>query len=156
MKKLAIGDVLSIVANFGVILGLFLLVYELRQNTQAIRLNAVQFQASEEAAFNRLWTDPALAKVRAAMEANGYDSLSAEEQLQMYGTVQSFLRIQQGLYYQLQQGGLDPTYWTGRHRQLVRLFQTLSFLDVWRREGYAYDDAFREYIDAVVIPEGAR
>ena len=153
MKKLDLGQTLSILANIGVILGIVFLAYELRQNTQAVRLNAVQFQASEEAAFNRLWTDPVIARVRVAMETEGYENLSREQQLQIYGSVQSFLRIQQGLYYQLQQGGLDPNYWSGRQRQLIRLFERPEFLEVWNQEGYAYDDAFRDYIDSIVIPK---
>ena len=153
MKKLDLGQTLSILANIGVILGIVFLAYELRQNTQAVRLNAVQFQASEEAAFNRLWTDPVIARVRVAMETEGYENLSREQQLQIYGSVQSFLRIQQGLYYQLQQGGLDPNYWSGRQRQLIRLFERPEFRDVWNQEGYAYDDAFRDYIDSIVVPK---
>ena len=154
--KIDLGQGLSILANVGVIIGIIFLAYELRQNTQAIKLNAVQFQASEEAEFNRLFTNPAIANVRVMLEENGYDSLSREQQLQMYGAVQSFLRIQQGLYYQLQQGGLDPTYWTGRQRQLVQLFKRSEFLGVWKQEGYAYDDTFRDYIDNVVIPQASR
>ena len=153
MKTLDLGQAFSILANLGVILGIVFLAYELRQNTQAIRLNAVQFQASEEAEFNRLWTNPEIARVRVKMESEGYQNLSREEQLQIYGAVQSFLRIQQGLYYQLTQEGLDPSYWTGRQRQLVSMFDRPEFLDVWRQEGYAYDDVFRQYIDNVVIPQ---
>lgn len=156
MSKLGLGQTLSILANTGVILGIVFLAFELRQNTQAVRLNAVQFQASEEAAFNRLWTDPAIARARVAMETDGYENLSREQQLQIYGSVQSFLRIQQGLYYQLEQGGLDPNYWSGRQRQLTQLFRRPEFLEVWKQEGYAYDDAFREYIDNVVIPRASR
>lgn len=156
MKKIDLGQAFSILANIGVVLGIVFLAYELRQNTRAVRLNAVQFQASEEAAFNRLWTDPAIARVRVALETHGYESLSREQQLQIYGSVQSFLRIQQGLYYQLEQGGLDPNYWSGRQRQLTQLFKRPEFLEVWNQEGYAYDDAFREYIDSVVISQESR
>lgn len=156
MKKIDLGQTITILANVRVIAGIVFLGFELRQNTHAIKLNAVQFQASEEAEFNRLWTNPELARVRVASETSGYQSLSAEEKLQLYGAVQSFLRIQQGVFYQLQHGGLDPVYWTGRERQLVQLFRREEFIAVWRQEGYAYDDSFREYIDSVVIPEAVQ
>ena len=153
MKKIDLGQAISIVANIGVIAGIVFLAYELRQNTQAMRLNAVQFQASEEAEFNRYWTDPDIARIRVALETDGYESLTPEQKVQIYGVVQSFLRVQQSLFYQVQQGGLDPAYWSGRERQLVQLFKRPEIIAAWNQESYAYDDAFRDYIQRVVIQQ---
>ena len=154
MKKIDLGQAITILANAGVIAGIVFLAVELRQNTQAIRLTASQSMASELAEFNRGWTNPDMARIRVKNDTEGYDSLSPLERMQLLGMDSSFLLIQENLYYQYRAGSLDPVIWSGRHRQLVELFKLANILAVWRAWGYVFNDEFRDYIDNVVIPEG--
>ena len=154
MKKLDLGQSLALLANIGVIGGILLLAYELRQNTQAIRVTASQDMASELAQFNHFWTDPGLAGIRLKSETEGYESLSELEKIQMRGINQSFLLLHQNLYYQFQAGSLDPVLWSGRHQQLVNLFASSdSFLENWQMQIRGFDIDFREYIENIIIPE---
>ena len=154
MKKIDLGQAITILANVGVIAGIVFLAVELGQNTQAIRLTASQYMASELAEFNRGWTNPDMARIRLKNDTEGYDSLSPVERMQLLGMDSSYLAIQQNLYYQYRAGSLDPVTWSGRHRQLVKLFTRASFHAVWREYGHGFNDDFRDYIDNVVIPEG--
>ncbi len=154
MKKIDLGQAVTILANVGVIAGIVFLAVELGQNTQAIRLTASQYMASELAEFNRGWTNPDMARIRVKNDTEGYDSLSPLERMQLLGMDSSYLQILQNLYYQYRAGSLDPVTWSGRHRQLVELFKRASFHAVWREWGYGFNDEFRDYIDNVVIPKG--
>ena len=147
---------MTVLANLGVIAGIVFLGYELRQNTGAIRLNAVQFMAREQAALNRVWLDPEVSRIFVQETTEGYDSLSPVEKQQNYGVATSYLQLQQGYYYQWRAGSLDQAIWNGRHRQLVRVFQQDSFRAAWEIWGNGANDDFRDYIENIVIPEGAR
>lgn len=112
--------------------------------------------ASEQAALNRVWIDPDIARMYVQRNTEGYDSLSPVEKRQVHGVTTSYLQLQQGYYYQWRAGSLDQAIWNGRHRQLVRLFQLDNFREAWDEWGYGANDDFRDYIENVVIPEGAR
>ena len=85
MKKIDLGQAITILANVGVIAGIVFLAVELGQNTQAIRLTASQSMASELAEFNRGWTNPDMARIRLKIDTEGYDSLSPLERMQLLG-----------------------------------------------------------------------
>ncbi len=156
MKKIDLGQAITIFANIGVIAGIVFLAYELRQNTEAIRLDGAQFMASEQAAFNRLWTDPGIARIWAQYSSDGYESLSPQEKRQVFGVATSYFQLQQGYYYQWRAGSFDQVIWNGRHRQLVGVFQQEFYRPAWEIWGNGANDNFRDYIENVIIPEGNR
>ncbi len=156
MKKIDLGQPITVVANVGVIMGIVFLAYELRQNTDAVRLNAAQFMASEHATLNRGWMDPSIAELWVQARSHGYESLSDVQKRQWYGLDSSYLQLQQSLFYQWRAGSLDQATWNGRHRQLVEVFQTDNFLAAWEFWGSGANDDFRDYIETVVIPAASQ
>ena len=111
--------------------------------------------AAEQAEFNRGFLNPDFAQILAQRGEDGFDSLSAAQKIQLYGFENSWLDLQQNLYYQYREGNLDPGFWRSRHRGIISVFRDTDILRHWRERGFAYADVFREYIDNVVIPEAA-
>ena len=144
---------LGVVANLSVIAGIVFLGFELRQTSDAVRANTVQSMSVEQAEFNRIFTNPDIANLVVNAQENGYDSLSSAEEIQLRGLNNSFFYVQQNLYYQYQNGNLDPEIWTSRHRAIVDLFRSDQINRYWKNRGFAFNDSFRDYIDDVVIPQ---
>jgi hypothetical protein len=63
MKKIDLGQFLSILANFGVIIGILLLVFELNQARQFARVEFVQSNLSTFQEIERQMMNPAVAEV---------------------------------------------------------------------------------------------
>ena len=156
MKEWKLNEKLTLVANFSVVVGIIFLVVELQQNTEAVKLGAAQFMASEQASLNRHWMDPNLADAYVQNATQGFDSLTPVQKRIWYGFTTSYLQIQQVLFYQWQSGSLEQGVWNGRHRQLVDLFRRDQFRYTWSIWGIGASDEFRDYINNVVIPEGEK
>ena len=152
MKGIDLGQAITILANIGVIAGIIFLALELRQNTAAVRLNAAQYLASEQAEINRISLDRDFAELLVKSESVGYEALSEIEKVQLQGLSRSVLNVQQGLFYQYLQGSLDEGIWAGRCRQMVRMLKTEEFLDVWRQSGHMFGNDFRDFIGLTAIP----
>ena len=146
---------LTLIANVSVVAGIVFLAFEISQNSDAVRSNTAQAMAAEQAEFNRAFMNPDFAQILAQRGEDGFDSLSAAQKIQLYGFENSWLDLQQNLYYQYREGNLDPGIWRSRHRGIISVFRDTDILRHWRERGFAYADVFREYIDNVVIPEAA-
>ena len=153
MKKIDFVQSITILANAGVIAGIVFLGFELRQNTEAIRVTSSQNMASELANFNLNWITPDIAELSVKVNTEGYSSLSAVEKEQLGALDLAFLLLHQNLYYQYRNGTLDPEVWSGRHRTLVRLFGLENFREKWRVDSMNFIDQFREYIDNDVLSQ---
>ena len=148
---------LTFVANVSVVAGIVFLAIEISQNTEATRLNTMQSMASEQADFNRSFLEPEIARILNKITESGLDSLNGTERIQLRGFDNSFLYVQQNLFYQYQAGALEDDVWNGRHRTLVNIFTNQPNMRAhWKRWGAGFGDQFRTYIDEKVIPESDR
>ena len=144
---------LALVANIGVLVGIFFLVVEINQNTAAIRISTSQAMASEQAEFNRGFMDPDIARILVKVQESGYPSLTPVEKLQLNGFDNTWLFVQQNNYYQFRAGALAPGDWAGRHWGIVDVFQTSENMRIhWQNRGQAFGDEFRAYIERDVLP----
>lgn len=148
---------LTLVANIAVVAGIVVLALEVKQNTEAIRLNTMQSMATEQAAFNREFINPDIAGILARVPESGVSGLTDTQKIQLNGFDNSFLFIQQNLFYQHRAGMLEEELWDARHRALVDVFASAPSLRLhWQQRGFVFGDQFRRYIDETVIPEADR
>jgi len=105
MKAGSISNWLTLVANIGVILGLILVAYELRQNSELMRVQISQARAdsamaSNEHSFNSAYIPPILVKVWQG------DDLNAEETIRFTDYFRAMNRNQDNVLGQYDAGML--------------------------------------------------
>ena len=155
MNARKVNDWLTLVANVSVVAGIFFLAFEIRQNSEAVRLNTAQSMGAEQAEFNRGFVTGEIAEIFVQMRESGYDSLTPVQQLQLVGFDNTYLFVQQNLYYQYRAGSLDEKLWAARHRAIVSAFREGNLARHWKNRSFAFDEDFQEYINQVVLPEAS-
>ena len=105
MKFGHINNWLTLIANIGVILGLILVAYEVRQNSELMRVQINQARAdsamvNNEQSFNSSFIPPILVKVRRG------DDLSAEERIRFTDYFRAMSRNQDNVLGQYDAGML--------------------------------------------------
>jgi hypothetical protein len=150
MKKIDLGQTLSIVANVGVLAGILLLVYELNQTRE---LAQAQFEVDRDTAFQESELGMIGADLATIWEKAIFDpgSLSGSE----IRTLDAFYAIQLSRYgsaFDLERAGFRPS---GSTRLLLQSGVTSyfgnSFAQLWWRYSRKdWDSDFAELMDEVI------
>ena len=151
MEKTKLNSWLTLLANFGVVVGLVLLIVELRQNTAMMESQIHQSrteaaQSEQQAVFNSDYMPQILLKVQSG------DSLTAEE-LQRYVTYfRAFNRNMDNQLWQYRRGLLGeniPRSVRGAVREVVG-GSPLS-RELWERTKDSYTDQYIAFVEAALL-----
>ncbi len=106
MRKIDLGQVITILANLGVIAGIVFLAFELQQNNEALNLQArLEREDVLRRGLTRRLENPEL--IRAAAKAASGEQLSAEEELMLADYNQAMLVDWWLAYRQVRDGALS-------------------------------------------------
>ena len=127
---------LTLLANFGVVIGLALLIYELRESqnlaeTEAAVRRLDQIQAAEV----EMATSEFLASIRVKARSDGIESLTPVELYKLQQWEDSVRRRMQSQYIEYVRGYLDQ-------ETAERMIESAAyFLPYWEDLGYEFDDS---------------
>jgi len=108
MNLSKLNDWLLLVANVGVVLGIFALIAELSQSTRIAEVSAFQTRMSEiQESSVELALSQDLAQILVKMTNEGVASLSQVEAMRAAAWHNAIIRRMQSQYFQFQQGFLD-------------------------------------------------
>ena len=125
---------LTLLANFGVVVGLVALILELNQSQRLAESTAYQTRISEiEQSERELALSGDLAEIIVKYDTQGLESLTSAELLRFRLWNQAILRRMQGQYYQWQQGFLDRSVVDSTLDSIVN-----SRYEVWKELGINY------------------
>jgi hypothetical protein len=146
MKKIDLGQTLTILANIGVIAGIVLLAVELRQNDETQRLLAVQ-QVLGLAFTNGIVvsTDEGLSE--ALVTANAGGQLSAVQRNQIDTFIRAVMNGMWQVYFQYEHGFLEPDFWEAFVRRTRESMAIPLFREWWQRNKRAFSVDFQNYVD---------
>ena len=145
MKKIDLGQTISILANLGVIAGIVFLGIELRQNNELMAAQARQasFENNRQFAEN-LFENPSLAEIMAKVE--GGEVTSPAEDIQLYGIGLFVLRSFEFAYREL--GELDvPATRRIFHENRV----SYRLADTWEIAKPLLDPEFVAFMEANIV-----
>jgi len=148
MKKIDLGQSITLLANIGVIVGIIFLAVELRQNTNVARGNAIQSIAQTVYEHNmRVAMDPGLRAIQNTLEVAGATGLSADQRRQLYGVFSALMVLQQNRFSQMQLGILDEAsvFDVGGTGQAYR---RPIFAEFWAENKHRYTSDFQEFMEA--------
>jgi hypothetical protein len=144
-----VNDWLGLVANFGVVIGLGMLIFELKQATDLAEVSAYQTrmtEISETAKDMALSAD--LAEIHLRLRTNGYSSLTPVEQQRVHAWENGVLVRMQAQFYQYQRGFLEET------SIRVMLGVAAASLPMWKEMGIPIENL--EFLAAVENAEPSR
>lgn len=142
---------MTLVANLGVLVGIFLLLIELQQNTASIELQAAQSYVtlSHELDF-RLVDDPSLI----ALFYTSPDERTPEEARRLDRWYFGSLRTWENGYYLHSKGVLDDDLWSGQKAFMRDLLKDSDELRNYYQANRKYfSDGFTAYLDRLLEAE---
>lgn len=150
MKKIDLGQLLNLLANLGVIVGILLLVLELGQNRDMMRAQIRNELARGLPDFlgllieNRELAD-------ALVRANAGEALTATEDRRTNAWVQLVFRYWENVHYQYRQGLYDLSEFS-RHRDTMAavIEQNPRMYSYWCQERLLYSEPFMEFMDELL------
>jgi len=142
---------MTLAANLGVLVGIFLLLIELQQNTESVELQAAQsyVSLSHELDF-RLVDDPSLI----ALFYTPPDERTPEESRRLDRWYFGSLRTWENGYYLHSRGVLDNDLWTGQKAFMRDLLRSSDELRTYYQENRKYfSESFSAYLDRLLEEE---
>ncbi len=133
MKKIDLGQTITIVANIGVIAGIVFLGYELRQTQMAMQSQAFQARALDAIDWNfEIAKDENLRKIAYQMDSGEFDPSSlTESELQIAFYLLDGIKVDvDNEHYQYENGFLDPDFYNGVTVPMIRYYAP-----IWREFG---------------------
>ena len=155
---------LGLVANFGVVIGIVFLAYEMRLNTDSMKSSTA---AQSMAAWNEIVlaaaTNPDLIAEQIAANREGIRLDAGGLQISYFAG--SMLKSTEFNYLEHARGNLEQEQWDA-YVYAQRWFMTYNtfLLHAWRMQRYTFASSFREFMDDMIrdicskqeCPEGGR
>ena len=146
MGKDRLNRWLTLGANFGVIAGILLLVYELRQNNELMgaeaRYNRLIVNTEN---YGRMAENPDFAELW--LKAIDNEELSRLEQTQIDAFLVHAFLVREWSYKELPKDELPVERWRRNHRQVER------YKIVWEREKSNFDPEFVQFMEENVVSD---
>ena len=139
-----IGQVIGAVA---VVVSLFYVAHQIRQNTNAVRSATAQAVHEHFANWYQLVAaDSELSKI-VATGLRDYGSLSEEERVRFIATFMSFLSYSQNAFLKWREKLLAPPLWMGWELVIMNLVCAPGGKAFWKDRGYMFGEEFRRHVE---------
>lgn len=150
MKKIDLAQTIAILANLGVIVGIIFLMVELRQNSEAAKLQAAQsyVNLSHQLDF-RIVDDPSLV----ALFMSSPESRSPEESLRMDRWYFGMFRTWENGFYLHSRGVLDDELWSGQVAFMADLLRNHADREYYEANRKYFSKSFVEFLDGLLESE---
>ena len=150
MKKIDLGQTITILANIGVIAGIVFLAYELRQNTLATEIESAQNLITSIGDRNAMVIESdEFASV--LLRAEEGVELAPSERVRLAFFYSDAMRGWQSIFFQHERGALDDGMW---HTQLAEMSGALNdfstFREYWETRKANYAPSFNELLETIV------
>jgi hypothetical protein len=152
MDLATFGAIAEIVGTAAIIVSLFYLAAQIRQNTRSARSATYQSIVSHIAEAARVFVeDPELAQL---LMPGGRDlnELSPEERARFDLAVSSAFRHYDGIYYHYTSGALESDQWEGFHHKLTQLLAAPAVATWWREQSAGFSGRFVSYVNQELMP----
>jgi hypothetical protein len=143
-----LGQIIGAVA---VVISLFYVASQIRQNTNAVRSATAQSVHEHFANWYHLIAGDAELSRIAVNGLRDYQSLSENERTRFIAAFTSFLSYSQNAFLKWRQGLLAPSLWLGWEQIMMNFFGAPGGKDFWTERGYMFGDEFRRYIEDDLI-----
>jgi hypothetical protein len=142
----------QIISNVAIIVGLALVIYEIRQNSLLLRVSTTAAVAASDIEFSKLLvTDPDLSRIvgEGLMDR---EVLSESERLRFDNFLDMMLRVFKRDYYFAQDGAIKDSVWQGERQSYLLTFQQAGARQWWSETQAQkwFGDEFRNYVNGLI------
>ena len=145
-----LGSIGEFIASIGVLITLIFLAFQMRQNTNALKLNTAGSVTEElQQVFSLLASTPELAEifVTAAREP----TLQGAERVRFNTFIHNLVRVYENAFLQWRAGVIDPAHWEGMARMMIDVTSMAAFQTYWQDRKHWVSDDFQEYMESEVV-----
>ena len=140
----------EVIGGLAVMIGLVLVLMELRQNTLVQRVTATQaLSVNDENAVDALGKDTETACIY-VRGINGLDNLDGIERFRFFVLWFHVLRAAEQLHYYSLEGMVDERIWRGYARQLDEIFRLPGVQQYWEVRKDWYSDEFQAFVAQMI------
>lgn len=133
MRKLDLGQTITVLANVGVIVGIIFLVLELQQNNQQLELQSYQAWVDANMQINAQMSDPERSKILALGYVDPKD-LSQETFIAFAMINTSVMQMAQSTNFLYESGSLSPALWESEMNRAAAIL-SLPGAQAWWNAG---------------------
>ena len=143
-----LGEILGALA---VVISLFYVGSQIRQNTSAVRSSTAQAVHDNYAAwYSQLAANESLAQL-SIRGLQDYASLPDLEKARFVSNFMAFLSYSQNAFYQWRDGSLTPQLWVGWEALMINLVSAPGGRQFWQERAYAFGEEFRAHVETVIM-----
>ena len=139
---------LTLAANVGVLVGLFLLVAELRQTNAIAKAEAINVMTQNTYTILQGYRDARNIAALNRVEEVGWDGLTYEEQLLLSSVEAMFMNHVQNAYYQHELGIFDDGQFDAAVWNMDESLQSPWRRTNWENMKDSYTESFRSFVEA--------
>ena len=151
MKKIDVGQAISILANIGVFVGVLLLVFELAQNRQMMRSQIRNDLNSGLMNYQALVSEAEIADIfQRADTAGDLGDLTDTERFQYRAMRGMQLRYFENLHYQYRNGLFDEEEFLAQRDFWRRIYDRGAPVEYWCSVRSTYSPEFRVELDSLL------
>jgi hypothetical protein len=137
----------QIIGALAVVISLFYVAHQIRQNTNAVRSATAQTVHEHFAKWYHLVAaDDELAQI-VAKGLRDYGSLSEKERVRFVATFMAFLSYTQNAFLKWREGLLASPLWMGWEHVIMNLVGAPGGKAFWKDRAYMFGDEFRRYVE---------
>lgn len=145
-----LANIGEIIGGLAVVLSLFYVGSQIRQNTAAVRSSTAQAVHDNHASW---YTNLAVNGELTQISISGlrdYAALSELDKARFVATFMAFLAFSQTAFHQWRDGSLTPQLWVGWEALMVNLMSAPGKL-FWAERAYVFGDEFRAHGENVIM-----
>lgn len=146
-----LGNLGEILGALAVVISLFYVGSQIRQNTAAVRSSTAQAVHDNYASwYGQIAANGELAQI-SVKGLKDYTVLSEVEKARFVSICMAFLSFSQNAFYQWREGSLRPQLWVGWEALMINLVSSPGGKLFWAERAYAFGDEFRAHVENVIM-----
>ena len=147
---MTLGEMLGILANFGVIAGIVFLAYEIRQNTVSLKSSVSQNIYTQISQLLDKTMDAQFAEIMLRGQES-FENLSQIEKVQYSSYLGQSFQAWQNIYFQVRAGAYDAKMADGWWQVLKNSLLLPGFRECWENSSQHLSSEFRDFVATKVM-----
>jgi hypothetical protein len=139
--------VAEVVGAIAVVVSLFYVASQIRQNTRAVRSATAQAVHEHYAAWYHLLADDGELSQIVVDGLRDYESLHETQKARFVATFMAFLSYSQNAFIKWREDSLSDELWKSWELVMMNLVSAPGGRSFWKERGYIFGEAFRDYVE---------
>ncbi len=150
MSIMELGAIGEFVGAIAVVVTLIYLAFQMRQNTNALKLNAAASVTEElQEMFSLLASNQELAEI--VVTAARESTLQGDQRVRFNTFMHNLVRLHENAFLQWRADVIEPAHWEGIVRMMIDVTSMAAFQTYWQERKHWVSDDFREYMESEVV-----